>query len=410
MAPKIYVEAAGCKRRMLDIRTIKNYLEANGHTLVDDPEDADQIVVTTCAFKQKEEDESVNRLRFFRKFGRKILVYGCLPDIAAERFREFSDFHSIAPREIEQIDRYFEHDVVKFSEMSDSNLIEKKEGNLVKAIKRKVQSGDLLSRDFFAETAQSGVNRLRELLTKPEESWFLFICRGCRGKCSYCAIQRSVGSVKSKPIPQVVKELREGLRAGYRDFSILGDDPGCYGLDNQESLPQLLHALLSSLPAEGSVAGSRPEIRFHIKEIHPKFMVEYGRELVEQPFFRLVHSLLCPVQSGSDRVLELMQREHSAAEIRSVLHHARQEHPQITLDTQIIVGFPSETEEDFQATLNLVRESGFNTVVVFPYHDKKGTPASEIAAKVAPDLIQQRMRKAFNYFRKHGVKAYYSCP
>lgn len=407
MATKVYIDVAGCKRRQLDIQTLRNYLEINGHTLVENPEDADRIVVSTCAFKQKEEDESVNRLRFFRKFGRDILVLGCLPDIAGERYREFADFHKVAPREIAHVDRYFEHDTVKFAQVAEANLMRRNSVDIVKSLKRKLQSGALFNRDFFAETAHAGVNRLKELMCAPEESWFLFVCRGCHGKCSYCAIRRSIGPVKSKPIARVVEEMQAGLQAGYRDFSILGDDPGCYGLDNRESFPQLLDALVEALPA---AAAATPGIRFHIKEIHPKFLIGYATDLIGRPGFRLVRSMLCPVQSGSDRILQLMQREHTAGGLRQVLQQTRCAHPQMTLDTQIIVGFPSESDDDFHATLEMVRTSGFNTVVVFPYHDKEGTEASGIGEKVSQAVIRKRMGNAFSYFRRHGVKPYYSCP
>jgi tRNA A37 methylthiotransferase MiaB len=294
--------------------------------------------------------------------------------------------------------------------MSGENLVTKKNIDIVKSFKRKLQGGDLFNREFLSETAHAGVNRLKEMFSKPQESWFLFICRGCRGQCSYCAIRRSVGPVKSKPISVVVAEFRRGLRAGYRDFSILGDDPGCYGLDNHERLPDLLQALNASIH-ETPVAGESPaDLHFHIKEIHPKFFIKYEGQLLGQPFLRLVKSLLCPVQSGSDRILDLMRREHTSAELKQVLLNAREKLPQMDLDTQMIVGFPSETDNDFAATLDMVRQAQFNSVVVFPYHDKEGTPASEIKDKVSPEVIRKRMQHAFSYFRKHGVKAYYSCP
>ncbi len=408
---KVYIDEAGCKRRQLDIHTIKKYLVANGHSLVENPEDSDRILVSTCAFKQKEEDDSIKRLRFFRKYGREIMVFGCLPDIAKERYREFADCHKVAPKEIENLDRYFEHDTVNFADMATANTIANKHPDLVKSLKRKIQSGDLFNGELFAETAQAGASRLRELFSKPQESWFLFVCRGCHGRCSYCAIRRSVGPVKSKPLSRVVEEFRLGLGAGYRTFNILGDDPGCYGLDIGESLPGLFAALMNDLPAAATVPGIQEnEVRFQLKEIHPKFLISYADRLVSRTLFRRVESMLCPVQSGSDRILKLMDREHTAGELKSVLLRTRHENPGIILDTQIIVGFPSETEADFQATLDMVKSSGYDSVVVFPYHDKEGTPASEIGAKVPAPEIRKRMREAFRYFGKNGIKAYYSCP
>jgi tRNA A37 methylthiotransferase MiaB len=407
---KVYFDEAGCHRRRLDLTRIRAYLAANGYDVASRAEDADLVVVVTCAFKKREEDESVARLRVLRRSGREMLVYGCLADIAPERYGEFSDLPSLAPRELEKIDQFFGELRVPFADVCEANVVQRTNGGLVNLVRKKVQTGTLLGGASVGELAESGMRALRDLVQKRRDPWSLFVCRGCRGRCSYCGIRRSIGGVRSKPLAAIVDEFRKGVRAGHREFSILGDDPGCYGVDIGETLPRLLEALGAACEEPEARKAFNGEAVFHVKEIHPKFAVAYEGGLTDGRSFRRVKSLLCPVQSGSARLLELMQREHAPGDLARTMLRARRQKPDIVLDTQIIVGFPTETDEELGDTLRLVRDAGFASVVVFPYHDKEGAPASEIGPKVPAATIKRRMREAFRWFRREGIKAYYSCP
>lgn len=413
MATKVYVESAGCNRRQLDLKTIRSYLETNDYVLVDRPEDADTILVGTCAFKKLEEDESVNRLRSLRKYDSEIVVYGCLPDIAEERYLEFADIPKIAPREIEKIDQYFPGKNKSISEIRDDNLIGAKSNNVFTSIVKVLENEPTMDREFWHRMISSGRKKLKDIISPPVTPYYLFVCRGCLGKCSYCAIRKSVGSVRSKPIATVLDEFQRGVSDGYSDFTILGDDPGCYGVDLECSLPDLLQALFTVCnKREGSGRAQQPDggIVFRINEIHPKFLIPYTQQLLAMEQFSSVRSILCPIQSGSSRVLELMQREHSAEQFEGAVMQIRTAFPQTVFNTQIIIGFPTETEEDFQETLSRVVRCRFNSVVIFPYDDKSGTDSSKIPEKVSAKVIQKRMREAFRYFAKEGVAAYYKCP
>ena len=392
---------------------IRSYLEINGYILVDRPEDADRILVGTCAFKKLEEDESVKRLRLLRKYNSDIVVYGCLPDIAEERYREFADIPKIAPKEIEKIDQVFPGEVKRFSEIKDDNLVGVKSNKVFKSIVKVLQIEPTMDREFWHRMISSGRKKLKDIISPPVTPYYLFVCRGCLGKCSYCAIRKSVGSVRSKPIEAVIDEFRCGVRDGYHDFTILGDDPGCYGIDFGSSLPDLLQALFAVCPEADRTDGTGEAVRrivFRLNEIHPKFLIPYTEKLLAMERFSSVRSILCPIQSGSSRVLELMQREHTAGQLEEVVMKIRTAQPQTVFNTQIIIGFPTETEEDFQETLNFVERCRFNSVVVFPYDDKGGTDSSRIQEKVPAKIIQRRMREAFRYFAKEGVAAYYKCP
>lgn len=414
MKERVFIEEAGCNRRQLDIKNIRTYLEANGYEIAEHPEDADKILVATCAFKKLEEDESVQRLRHFRKYGREIVVYGCLPDIAEDRYREFADIPKVAPREIEKIEDYFPGQIKKYADITDTNLVDKKGSHIFKSIVRTIQTKPTMDLEFWHRMLASGRKKIADIVSPPATPYYLFACRGCLGLCSYCAIRKSVGSVRSKPIPMVVNEFQKGVKDGYRDFTILGDDPGCYGVDLGSSLPDLLQALFSAASdIEREELGSKKDlgsITFRLNEIHPKFLIPYSEKFLEMERFASINSILCPIQSGNSRVLDLMQREHTAEEFEEVVKKIRRHQPQTIFNTQIIVGFPSETEDEFQETLERVARCQFNSVVVFPYDDKFGSDSSLLPEKVPAQTIQRRMRQAFQYFAKTGVTAYYKCP
>jgi threonylcarbamoyladenosine tRNA methylthiotransferase CDKAL1 len=357
MAIKIYIEPAGCNKRQLDLKTIRSYLDSNGYILVDRPEDADKILVGTCAFKKLEEDESVKRLRLLRKYDSDIVVYGCLPDIAVERYREFSDIPKIAPKEIEKIEQMFPGEIKRFSEIKDDNLVGVNNNKVFKSIVKVLQIEPILDREFWHRMISSGRKKLKDTISPPVTPYYLFVCRGCLGKCSYCAIRKSVGSVQSKPVATIINEFKRGVRDGYRDFTILGDDPGCYGIDIGSSLPDLLQALFAVCPevekteSKGHAVGRTV---FRLNEIHPKFLIPYTEQLLAMERISSLISILCPIQSGNSRILQLMQREHSAEELEDVVMKIRAAQPQTIFNTQIIIGFPTETEEDFQDTLHFV--------------------------------------------------------
>jgi len=408
MPIRVYVEEAGCDRRKLDVQSIRRYLIANGYEIVSDPARADKIVLATCAFKQSEEDESIDRVRDMRGYDAQLIVYGCLPDIAGSRYPELSGIPFISPKSIDAIDDYFDDVTVPFSEVGPSNVIPRSPLDVAAAkrfLKRPLDSAKLTSR--LRSTVPFGLGAGSTAHTP----FNLFVCRGCVGQCSYCAIPRSIGTVRSKDITAVLGELEAGLEAGHRVFNILGDDPGCWGQDIGAEFPHLMRALLAAADqwAAAPVNPNGRRASFWIREIHPKHVTRFA-SMSALPGFSAVKGMLVPVQSGSDRLLELMQREHSSQQLLRALARIREHSPGIRLETQIILGFPTETDADFAATLDFVRDGRFSSVVVFPYHDKPDTVASEITEKVDDAVIQRRMHAAFKYFRTHRIKAYYSCP
>jgi threonylcarbamoyladenosine tRNA methylthiotransferase CDKAL1 len=412
MKLKVYIEEGGCIRRKLDLNKIRSYLEINDYELVDRPEDADKILVGTCAFKKLEEEESIQRVKHFMKYGpKKMVVYGCFPDIARERFKEFADISKVAPREIDTIEQFFPVNTKKFSEVDDSNLMGKRRESFFKAMVRTIQTRPTLDSEYMRRLIDMVHQRFKSVFHSQPDPYYLFICRGCLGKCTYCARRRSIGSIRSKPVATVISEFQRGIKEDHRDFVVFGDDPGCYGIDQGSTLPELMKILFSAAAeVKKSENGSdtvRKEITFYLDEIHPKFLISYTEKFLTLENFSSVRSILSPFQSGSNRILELMGREHTAEQYEEVVKKIHVKQPQTLFHAHIIVGFPSETEEDFHKTLDFVVRCGINSVVVFPYGEKSGCASALLQEKIPPKIIKRRMREAFKYFKKAGIPAYY---
>ncbi|MEN8134270.1 MAG: radical SAM protein [Thermodesulfobacteriota bacterium] len=410
---KIYIETDGCSRRINELTSLHKYFEANNHTFVTRPEKADFIIVGTCAFKKKEESDSIKRVRFLKRIKAKLLVYGCLPDIAPTRFHEeFNGLDFLAPKDIERIDSYFEDSLIKFQDIQNQNIIpESMKSNSLQSAIGKFKEEFEFSNKFLVKAKDYAGKKIKSSLKRNEENFYLFICRGCLGKCTYCAIKRAIGPLKSTDIGEIVDQFNEGITLGHKTFTILGDDVGAYGRERNDTFPNLLSRLLEE--SNGHNKSLKPHkngmIGFHIEEIHPKWMTLYKRELHELISTQRIKSILCPIQSGNNRILELMKREHDAESIFEVMSKIRSSHPQIKLRTQIIVGFPSETENEFYDTLHQVNNNLFDEVTVFPYDPKEKTPANYIEPHLADQVISERVNKALKFFKTHKISAHLSC-
>lgn len=409
---KVYIHWDGCNRRFLELTRIRTYLVENGYEVVAEPEAADIIFAATCAFKEKEENKSVANIEAFKKYDKKLIIYGCLPEIAPSKFENFRDYDHMAPKDLDRIDQFFGNIQVPLAKVTDANMIGlNSQARGLKAAYEKLLDEFELSRDFFEWTLLSAKKAVQNL-NKANRNFYLFTSRGCQGKCSYCGIKFAVGKVKSKPIPTVVSELKTGLAKGYKKFVLLGDDLGAYGVDDHSTLPDLLTVLIDQAKSHenGSASQSHPATRLHLKEVHPKWIVRYQDRLVELARSNYIHSILCPIQSGSDRILDLMIREHYVGDFYAAWQRIQQANPAIEWTTQMMVGFPSETEADLDATLNLITLMRFNSVVVFPYHDKERTASSRMKEKVPQPVKDARVKKAKKFLRAKGIKVYMKCP
>ena len=210
----------------------------------------------------------------------------------------------------------------------------------------------------------------------------LRIGEGCLFSCSFCCIRFATGKLHSKPIPEIAREFRTGLDRGHRTFQLVCEDVGCYGVDIGTTFPTLLRELLK-------VDG---EYELLLIDFGGYWLVKYFDELL--PLFMQhptkIKELYVSLQSGSPKILKAMHRPENGREVRQKLNELKRKLPHLTFRTTVIIGFPGETEEDFQQTVEAVRDVDFSVVELNKYSDRPGTASSQMKNKIPRKVIDRR--------------------
>ncbi len=384
---RVYIHSFGCVRRALDATRLRDYCVANGCEIVKGPEDADTILFTSCGFMKSTEDKSLELVERFSQYRGELVVMGCLPETSPERLRRRFDGAAISTKDIAEINQHFPEFAHKFADRPDANTLTYSTRHTARSIYSFLQQctapfqlqHPLKERqppqDYARLLFSSGWEYLRDILLPnlgrhKIQPGYLRISNGCLDRCAYCSIQRAIGPLISKPLTQCIGEYKKLLGEGYRTFEFQADNLGAYGLDINSTFPELLRRLAESDQGLGA--------RWAVKELHPKWAVRYRDQLLAHITAGKIFSLHCPIQSGSERILGLMNRYARAAEIESTLKQFRAANPKMALSTYIIAGFPTETEDEFLESVRMVQRVGFSGVFIFPYHEGENSPAAKI--------------------------------
>jgi len=219
-----------------------------------------------------------------------------------------------------------------------------------------------------------------------EKTFFIKISTGCLDDCSYCAIRLSRGKLKSKSIQEVVYEFDEGLKKGYKEFALIGTETGSYGKDQGTDLVRLLNVLINK---DG-------DYKLRLRNVHPRFLIKRFSEMKEILKSRKIDFIFSAIQSGNDRILKLMNRRYRADEVREIFDAISAEFSNVHLGTQFIIGFPSETDEEFRDTLRLSQKITIDLVECFRFQPRLGTQAAEMEELIPQEVINERL----NEFKK----------
>lgn len=387
----------GCSRRVLDSEKIKNYFQKNNYKIVEGSSNADYVVFVTCAFTQQREDESIKIIEKLKKGKGELIVAGCLPDIAKENFTNVFNGRYVSTKNMDKFGDLFDSGGTQFTEVPDSNFVPISIPSLLSIIN---------VRSFFNKFSLNSLRLLTNgLISKAKlnnkNEYFLRIGFGCLGNCSYCGIKNAIGTHRSKSINTVLEEFKTAVVKGYKRVNIISDDVGAYGLDINESFPKLIREILKE--------ANYKDIRLKIKELHPMWIIKYSLELIDLIKTNKIIYILSGIQSGSDRILKLMKRHHSSNQIISVLKQIKMANSKVWLSAQIIVGFPSETNEEFIATLNLLKSVRFDEVTIFPYTDRLGTKSIEMQDKISDEVKMDRIKIALKILKEAKIKCYADC-
>ncbi|MFQ5952073.1 MAG: radical SAM protein [Candidatus Omnitrophota bacterium] len=406
-----FITNKGCPRRALDAERIKTYLIANNQKIVDDPRKADYIFVVSCGLKWPEE-ASIETIKKFKNLKGEIIVCGCLPEMNPKKLNKVFNGRRISTAELDKIDAFFPDFSVKFRDVPDANIGYEKnickgkmplEIRLKRSIKNKfdivplckflynfIRTIEKIRKKTSIKKPFAFENKVRNII-KPfpwidvDNAYFsLRISEGCLGNCSYCTIRKAIGRLKSKPMPVILEELRKSFSQGNYKLNIQSSDSGSYGLDIGTNLPELLNVILKE----------DKKITFEfIQDLHPHWLCTYRKEFIKLSKAKKIKSILTAFQSGSSRILKLMNRSQNMDEYIEVLNKMKEVNPRLRLRTQVIVGFPTETEKDFEDTLKVIREVKFDQIDIFQYYETELMHSTKICPKVPRDIIAKRLKK-----------------
>ncbi|HVR99748.1 MAG TPA: tRNA (N6-isopentenyl adenosine(37)-C2)-methylthiotransferase MiaB [Thermoanaerobaculia bacterium] len=358
---RVYIETWGCQMNELDSQRMAGQLMQQGILPTREPEEADIILLNSCSVREKAEQKVYSRIGEYRLFKRtrNDLLIGLCGCVAQQEGQK-------------ALDRVSDLDFV----VGPARV-----GELNDVIARR-QAGERVVATGFPEERTYDIDAVSR---HGEYKGMVTIIEGCNKNCTFCIVPQTRGPERSRPFAEILKEVRHLLDYGFMEIELLGQtvnhwrEPG-----GDLDFADLLDAV-ASLPG-------LQRLRFvtsYPRDFTPRMVEQVGRHSNICPYLHL------PVQSGSDRILRRMGRGYARSLYLDLIGQLRRARPALALSTDIIVGFPGETEEDFQQTLELMEEVRFASVYAFKYSPRPGTAAPRLDGEVDPEVASERLQRLF---------------
>ena len=330
----IHIKTFGCTANKADSHRIMHLLASQGHVFIDNPNSADLVIVNTCTVTQTTQQKVLKYINLVSDLGKDVVVAGCLP-AAQPDILDAIEHPSVTPASLDHIT-----DIVS-NNFLDSN----------------VGSYCITTPTLYDVPILEGVTGI------------VSISQGCVGQCSYCIVKQARGKLVSRPVHDIVDEIRLLIQQGAREIQLTSQDISAYGMDMDIRLPELLHAVTA-------VDG---DYMIRLGMMNPFTVIGIIDDVIESfkspHIFKFLH---IPVQSGSDKVLQHMNRKHTAEEFKYIIDTFRNHFPGIVISTDFIVGYPTETEQDFNDTLKLIQKIRPQKVNITRYSSRPDTPSSQL--------------------------------
>jgi len=358
---KIWVESYGCSASFADAEMISGLIVNGGHILAENSRDADLNLIVTCSVKDATANKMVNRIK--RLKSKPLVVAGCLAKAEPKSVQRFSPNASLLGP----------NSIGKTLQIIDTTIQGKK----------KIELED-------SDVTKTGLPKVR---LNPVVG-IVEIASGCMSECTFCQTKLARGDLQSYRLGDIVRQITQEIRDGCKEVWLTSTDNGCYGLDIGTSLPELVNKV-SDIPHDFMI---------RVGMMNPMYMPKIKMDLIESfesdKVFKFLH---VPVQSGSNKILHEMKRGHTAETFQDIVNRVRTKFPRFTISTDIIVGFPGETEEDFADTVQLVKETKPDVVNLSRYSQRPGTSAAEMA-QIPVAEVKNRSKKLFDVINKISLQ------
>lgn len=395
----IFIISTGCPECIMDANMLDLYLSNNrGYNIINNFKEADYIIVLGCAVTENREKytyEVINYLSNYKKIDCKLIVLGCISKIN----RDLSLYYRHGSLDMDELNNLLMignstlnltvHSCFRFDDNILKNAILKSKSDYF--IKRHnldnksvIEKIKLSFYDIGFHILDNYKNYLdQKILSYNRKTICLKISMGCRNNCSYCSIKIARGTVKSEPLELIKSEVKTTISKGHREFSLIGTNIGDYGKDINHDLYELLDYMVSI----------KEDIKIRLRNLHPRWLIDNFNRFSQYLKSDKIVFIQSPVQSMSDRILKLMNRNYNSDEYIDCINQVRLLSPQIILKTHLMVGFPSETENDFEQSLILVDKNIFDYISIFRFTCRPITKAYYFEPKVPDNIIMDRFKK-----------------
>ncbi len=421
--PSVYIKTYGCQMNERDSEAVAAQLVAKGYTLAPSEAVADVILLNTCSVRDFAEQKALNKMVNViaeTRRNRPEAVLGFMGCMAQSRGQEL-------------IDRLPDVDLVlgtqKFHRAAEylDELLAGRREKIVDVAAEQGSEATIREHLLYGNTASNGDGHRPPL----QITAFVSIMQGCNQYCTFCIVPYTRGEERSRTIPDIVAECRQLVSQGVKEITLLGQIVTSYGRRGEVWTAAASEARRRFSTADEPVEAKAPSPlrsagalqkspfvrllkavhefegleRIRLTSPHPK---GYGDDLIEAyaRLPKLVESAHLPVQSGSDRVLKLMHRGYTRAIYVGIIEKLRRARPEIGISTDIIVGFPGETEDDFEQTLSLAREVEFDQAYIFKYSQRRDTPAAEMPGQVPQKIREERNQRLLDVINEIAGSRY----
>lgn len=342
---KFFIKTYGCSHNQADSLFMAEILIKEGCTRVNDEKDADVIIVNTCTVKTPTEHKIMRYLHDHKD--KKVIIAGCMTATHKEKLKKYP--------------------LIGCNNLSD----------ITKIIK-----GELKNTHPDIHSVPLSKNEVIEIIP---------ISKGCLGDCTYCATRLARGKLCSYNASEIISHIKKALKGGKKELWLTAEDTGCYGLDEGSNLPQLLK----------EIAKIKGFFKIRLGMINPKYAKKYRKDLAEllnnEKFYRFIH---IPLQSGSDKILKSMNRHYSAKDFINTVNYLRKKAKDLTIATDIIVGFPKESAKDYELTYKLIDEIKPEVLNISKYSIRPLTLAAKMP-QLPENVKKERAVKLMKLHKKH---------
>lgn len=347
---KIYIETYGCVANQDNANIIKGILK--GYNFTNNPKQADIVIINTCTVVQTTEKRMLSRISKYKN--KKTIVTGCLAT---------------------------QKELIKKTNPKASIINTHNISKIKQALKKQVEL-----------TNKTKENKAKLPKIQNKDYGICQISTGCKGKCSYCITKLEKGDIYSFPVKDIISNIKESIKQGKKTIYLTSQDNGAYGLDkhNQSQLPNLLKEILKI----------NKDFKLRIGMMNPQHVLPTLKELISiyknKKIIKFIH---IPVQAGSNKVLKTMNREYKIKDFKKIVKKFRKKIPDLSISTDIIVGYPTETEKDFKKTLKLIKKIKPEVLNISRFASRPKTKAAKLKP-LSTKITKRRSLELTNLFNK----------